>query len=150
VLAGRGALTRPGTLARHVAGRARRRAGARALADPVGRRAQRAAQLAGAAQVAAVPRAQREDLPVAGLESGQARRAGEAVVGVRPCRGERRILTGGAHPVGELGQAVTAPLSDRRERRRVPGQLQRDLVCLPGAVDAWHGSHGQHRPINAV
>jgi hypothetical protein len=71
-------------------------------------------------------------------------RTGEPVVRVGPGRGLLGIESGRTDPVGQLGEVMTAALAHGSERDRVPGQAQRDLVRLPGAVTAAHGGDGQH------
>jgi hypothetical protein len=74
----------------------------------------------------------------------------EPVVGVGPGSGLRWIATGGNDPLCQLSQLVTAPLTDGRERDRVPGEAQCDLVWPAGAVMAADRLDGQHRAINAT
>jgi hypothetical protein len=130
------------------------RPGARAVADPDRAGAQHAPQLAGARQVGPVTRAEREVLglarEIAAQMAGPGRRArrvrgpGEAVVWIGPRGGLARIEPGVGELAGELRELVTAPLADGRKRDRVPGQAQRDLERLPGAIAARHCSHSQH------
>lgn len=146
-------LTRqPGRVGRAV------RPGARAVTDPDRAGAQHAPQLPGARQIGPVARAEREVFGLAGKITAQlagpgrrarrrARRqrgAGEAVVRIRPRRGLLGIEPGVGELVGQLRELVTAPLADGRERDRVPGQAQRDLERLPGAIAARHCSDRQH------
>ena len=148
LLAGRRPRAGPGPLAWHPGP-----AQARALTDPVGAGPQRAAQFPAAGQVTAGPRAQREELVVAGLivvPPLYPGRRGEPVVGVGPHRGLLGIAARGPYPVGQPGQLVAAALAHRGERGRVPAQLQCDLVCAASPVAAGHRDHRQDRSINAT
>jgi hypothetical protein len=75
----------------------------------------------------------------AGLWAGT--RAGEAVVRVGPGSGLLRIQPGCTDALGQLRELIAAALADGRERHRVPGQPEGDLVGLPGGVTAGHGLH---------
>lgn len=145
VLAQHGPDARPGSLPRHL-----RAADAPALADPVRAGTQRAAQFPVPRQLAAVPCAQREVLRLARLVVMQPGRAGKAVVGIGPQRRLLRIVARGTDPLGQLREPVAASLPHRGKRRGVPGQLQRDLIGLAGAVPAGDRGHGQHRTINTT
>jgi hypothetical protein len=128
--------------------------GTGALPDPHGAGPQRAPQLAGAWQISAVPRAQREVLSVrrqiaarmTGGAFGRGRQIGarEPVVRVRPGRLLLRIQPGPCQPLGQQDELVTAPLADRSERHPIPGQVQRDLVGLPRLIPAADSVYGQH------
>jgi hypothetical protein len=164
-LAGRRPLTRPLAWRRALADPG-------ALAKPDRARAQDAAQLARSRRVHAVTRAEREVLVItrhvarrangsagqaaghasAGASSFTGADAGnrEPVVGVRPGGGLRWVATGLADPLGQLSKLITAPLTDGRERDRVPGEAQCDLVWPAGAIMAAHRLDGQHRAINAT
>jgi hypothetical protein len=54
------------------------------------------------------------------------------------------IEPGVSELAGQLRELVTAALADGRKRDRVPGQAQRDLERLPGAIAARHCRHRQH------
>ncbi len=128
------------------------RAGAHALAEPERAGPQHAAQLTGAGQVPPVPRPQREVLVVAGQVARvrAAARGGEPVVRVRPGGSLLGIEAGGGDPLRQLGELVAAALADGRERHRVPGQVERDLVRLPCLIPAGHSLHRQHGTIDAT
>ena len=74
----------------------------------------------------------------------------EPVVGVWPGIRLRWIAASLTDPLGKLSQLVPAPLPDGRERHRVPGEAQRDLVRPARAVMAAHRLDGQHRAIDAT
>jgi hypothetical protein len=145
LLPGRGPAARPGPLARHLGA-----AQPGALADPVGAGSQRAPQFPAAGQVTTAPRAQREELIVAGLVVARPGRGGEAVIGVGPHRGLLGVAPRGPDLVGQLGEPVAAALPDHGERGRVPAELKCDLVYLACPVTAGHRGHGQDRSINAT
>jgi hypothetical protein len=145
------------------------RPGARAIADPDRAGSQQAPQLAGAGQIRAVTGTQREVLRLAGqvtarmagdgglrlrasrcLVAGRGRGARESVIGIWPRDRLAGIQAGSADTVSELGQLMTAALTDRREMLGVPGQAERDLERLAGPVPARDGGHGQHRAIYAA
>jgi len=132
--------------------RLRARAGTHALAEPQRAGPQHAAQLASARQVSPVAGAQREVLMVAGQAAAIRASAtgGEPVVRVRPGGGLLRVEPGRGDPCGQLRQLVSAALAHGRERPRVPGQVERDLIRLPGPVPAGHSLHGQHGTIDAT
>jgi hypothetical protein len=130
------------------------RPGASAVPDPDRARAQHAPQLAAARQVGSVTGAEREVLGLAGqvpgrmqagwIQRGTAGRRWEPVVWVRPRRRLLRVVTCPVEPVRQLRKLVAAPLADRRERYRVPGQAQGDLIRLACPVTACDRGHGQH------
>jgi hypothetical protein len=132
--------------------------GAGAVADPDGTGAEQAAQLPGAGRIGAIARAQREILCLARLEAAAlAGRAtltgpwcGKPVVRVWPGGRLIRIEPGPVDLFGEHREMVPAALPYRRERDRVPGQVEGDLEWLARAVVAGHGGHGQHRAIDAT
>ena len=129
----------------------RLRSGAHALAEPQRARPKHAAQLTGARHVRPVPRPQREVLVVAGQAGIRAAaRGGEPVVRIRPGRGLLRIEAGSTDPGRQLGELITAALAYGRERHRVPGQVERDLIRLASPVPARHSMHRQHRTIDAT
>jgi hypothetical protein len=132
--------------------RLRARASTHALAEPHRAGPQHAAQLAGARQVSPVAREQREVLMVAGQAAAirAAATGGEPVVGVRPRGGLLGVEPGRGDPCSQLRQLVSAALANGRERPRVPGQVERDLIRLPGPVPAGHSLHGQHGTIDAT
>jgi hypothetical protein len=123
---------------------------ANALANPDRTGAKHAPQLSRTRQVDAFTGAQREVLVIAGGVTGSmtsvppprwitsvagarparltAARRREPVVGIRPDGSLLRILPGRADALGEFRQVVSTSLADSRERHRVPGQVQRDLV----------------------
>jgi hypothetical protein len=74
----------------------------------------------------------------------------EPVVRVRPRRSLLGIEAGCSYPRSQLGKLIAASLADGRERHRVPGQIERDLIRLSHFVPAGHGLHGQHGTINAT
>ncbi len=143
-----------------------------AVTQPDGARPQDTAQLTRSRWVHPVTRAQRKVLVIASRVAcsahGTAPRAlrpatanapagavtdagnGEPVVRVWPGSGLRRVVASRADPLGQLSQLVPAPLADGRERRRVSGEAQSDLVGPPGAVMAAHGLDGQHGAIDAA
>jgi hypothetical protein len=147
-----------------------------ALAHPDSAGTKHAPQFAGARQVDAITRAQREVLVIAGkvadrlaaaasVPAGRCRirfRAGvqagriaatwcrEPVIWIRPYGHLLGVLPRRADALGELRQLVPASLADSREGYRVPGQIQRDLIWLPGSVTAAHCLDRQHRTINAT
>jgi hypothetical protein len=130
----------------------RARARAHALAEPQRTGPQQTPELARAWHVTPVPGPQREVLMIAGQVTGSRAAAGggEPVVRVRPRRSLLGIEAGGSYPPGQLGKLIAAALPDGRERHRVPGQIERDLIRLPCLVPASHGLHGQHGTINAT
>jgi hypothetical protein len=81
---------------------------------------------------------------VAGQGAGTraAARTGEAVVRVRPRNGLLRVEPRCADALGQLGELIAAALADGRERYRVPGQLEGDLIRLPSGVPASYRLHG--------
>jgi hypothetical protein len=125
---------------------------AHALAEPQRAGPKHAAQLAGARHVRPVPRPQREVLMVAGQVAGTraAARGREPVVRVRPGLSLLRIEAGGTNPGRQLGELITAALAYGRERHRVPGQVERDLIRLASLVPARHSMHRQHGTIDAT
>jgi hypothetical protein len=86
----------------------------------------------------------------AGLGGRRHRRTREPVVGVRPGIGLLGVEPSGCDLVSEEGELMAAALADGGERDRVPGQVQRDLVGLPGPVTARDGGDGQHGAIDAA
>jgi hypothetical protein len=131
------------------------RPGARALAGPDGAGPQDAPQLAVARQIGPVPGAQREVLCLAGqvapgLGGRHLRRSGKPVVRIRPLGRLARIGPRPAEPVSEQREQMPAALAHRCERRRVPGQAQRDLERSPGPVPASDGRDRQHGAIYAA
>jgi hypothetical protein len=130
----------------------RARPGAHALAEPQRAGPQYAAELAGARHVSPVPRPQREVLVVAGQVAGvrAAARGGEPVVRVRPRGSLLGIEAGSSYPRGQLGKLIAAALADGRERHRIPGQVERNLIRLSYLVPASHGLHRQHGTIDAT
>lgn len=137
-------------------------ASADALAGPDGAGPQHAPQFAGAGQVGPIPGPQGEVLSLTRQEpfqtavdlapAGRRNRAriGEPVVRVWPDGGLHRIGARGRNPLRERQQLVTAPLADGREGHRVPGEIESDLVRLPGAVAATDRDDRQDRPIYAA
>ncbi len=150
-------------------------ADADALADPDGAGAKHASQLAGTRHVHSFAGAEREVLvvvaqvaggvtdtardvirrclswPCAGVKASHlAVGSREPVVRVRPGGCLLRIIARRADPLGKLGQLIPATLPDCGKRHRVPGQIERDLVCLPGPIAAAHCLNGQHGTINAA
>jgi len=75
---------------------------------------------------------------------------GEAVVGVWPADSLRWIAPSGADALDQQRQLMAASLAHGSERDGVPGQVQRDLIRLPGPITAGHSHDGQHRSINAA
>jgi hypothetical protein len=130
----------------------RARSDAHALAEPERTGPQHAAQLAGARHVSPIPRPQGEVLVVAGQVGSvrAAARGRKPVVRVRPRRSLLGISASGSDPRSQLGKLITASLADGRERHRVPGQVERDLIRLPCLVPASHGLHRQHGTIDAT
>lgn len=128
------------------------RASAHALAQPQRAGPQHAAELAGARQVSPVPRPQGEVLVIAGQAASIRAAAGsrEPVVRVRPRCGLLGVEAGGGNPRSQVGELIAASLADGRERHRVPGQIERDLIRLPCLVPARHSMHGQHGTIDAT
>jgi hypothetical protein len=136
------------------------RPGAGAVPDPDRARAQDAAQLTAARQVRSVTGAEREVLGLAGqiagrvrpgwIQRGAGRRRGKPVVWVRPRRRLLGVVACPVDPVRQLRELVAAPLADRRERHRVPGQVQGDLIRLTRPVTACDRGHGQHGTIDAA
>ena len=68
----------------------------------------------------------------------------EPVVRVRPGSGLLRIRASRTDALRKFGQLVPATLANCGERYRVPRQIQRDLVWLPGPIAAAHCLDGQH------
>jgi hypothetical protein len=75
---------------------------------------------------------------------------GEPVVRIRPGGRLFRVEAGGADPGRQLGELISAALSYGRERHRVPGQVERDLIRLARLVPARHSMHRQHGTIDAT
>jgi hypothetical protein len=89
---------------------------------------------------------------VAGQEPGlrSAARAGETIVRIRPSGGLLRVEPGCAQALGQLRKLIATALADGRERDRVPGQPEGDLVRPASRVPAGHGLHGKHGSIDAT
>jgi len=87
---------------------------------------------------------------VAGRGVVTGRRGREPVIRVGPGRRQVRVQSRAGYPLGELGELMTASLSHRCERDRVPGQAERYLEWLAGTITARHGCHGQHGAIDAT
>jgi hypothetical protein len=127
--------------------------GTGAVPEPDRARAQHAPQLAAARQVRAIARPEREVLGLAGQVAGRMRagwvqrgpggRGREAVVWIWPRRRLPRVSARTVEPVRQQGKLVAAALPDRRERNRVPGQGQGDLIRLACPVTACDRCHGQ-------
>jgi hypothetical protein len=129
-----------------------------AIASPDGAGPQHAPQLAGAGQIGAFPGPQREVLSFPRQEAVQTAtglpqirpRIGKPVVRVRPDGGLLRIDTRRGDPLRKRRQLMTAPLADGRERHRVPGEIERNLIRLPGTVAASDRDHREDRTIYAA
>jgi hypothetical protein len=85
---------------------------------------------------------------IAGIRA--AARGREPVVRVRPGGRLPRIEAGGTDPGRQLGELIPAALAYGRERHRVPGQVERDLIRLASFVPARHSMHRQHGTIDAT
>jgi hypothetical protein len=149
--------------ARPMLGRQAMPPGSRTVSHPHGTGPEHTPQLTAAGQVSTVTGTQREVLSLAGQMTAVAvaesrprpghrvrRRAGEPVIRVRPVLSLLRVGSGGIHPVRQLRELVTAALTDSGKRHRIPGQVQRDLIRLPGSVMAADRRDGQHGAIDAT
>lgn len=65
----------------------------------------------------------------------------KAVVRVGPDGRLLRIDPRSGQALGELRELMAAPLTDRGERHRVPGEVQSDLIRLTGTIAAANGDY---------